>query len=225
MKETVSGNAVPGTVTINSDGTAATFTPNSALAYERSYTATITTGATDMADNALVVPAVGGLPVPNPWTFTTGTAPYTTAPKVTLTVPVNGATNVPSNSKISAAFNEPMDQATIIANETFRVNETVSGNAVYGTVTFNSDGTAATFTPNSALAYSRGYTATITTWATDMAGNALVVPAVDGLPVPNPWTFTTGAAADTTAPMVTLTNPADLATDVLLNSKITATFN
>ena len=56
----------------------------------------------------------------------------TTAPMVTRTNPANLATNVPSNSRITATFNDPMDPATIIANATFTVKETVSGNAVYG---------------------------------------------------------------------------------------------
>src|SRR6185295_424573 len=63
-------------------------------------------------------------------------------------------------------------------------------------------------------------TATITTAVTDLAGNALT-----SGPVPNPWTFTTSLAPDTTAPRVNSTNPANLATNVVVTQAITATFS
>jgi hypothetical protein len=50
------------------------------LAPGTTYTATVTSGATDLAGNALVVPAVGGLPKPNPWTFTTAGPPVPPVP-------------------------------------------------------------------------------------------------------------------------------------------------
>ena len=56
--------AVPGTV--NCSGTTATFTPTDNLAYSTSYTVTVTTGAKDLAGNALASDYV--------WSFTTGTA-------------------------------------------------------------------------------------------------------------------------------------------------------
>jgi hypothetical protein len=55
-------------------------------------------------------------------------------------------------------------------------------------------GLIASFTPLNPLTVGLTYTATITSAARDLAGNALVVPAVGGLPKPNPWTFTTAAA-------------------------------
>src|SRR2546428_9404966 len=48
------------------------------------------------------------------------------------------------------------------------------------------------------------YTATVTTGVKDLAGNALAGNYV--------WSFTTGAAPDTTPPMVTSTDPANSAT-------------
>ena len=60
---------VTGTVTYASATDIATFTPTSALAPDTQYTATVTTGAQDLAGNDL-----GAGAVPNPWTFTTGTA-------------------------------------------------------------------------------------------------------------------------------------------------------
>ena len=49
----------------------AAFTPLSPLQPDSVYTVTVTNGAKDLNGNALVVPAANGMPVPNPWTFTT----------------------------------------------------------------------------------------------------------------------------------------------------------
>ena len=74
--------AVAGTVTYV--GNTATFNPNADLAANTLFTATITTGAEDLAGNNLLADFV--------WTFTTGAAPDTTRPTVTTVSPVNGAT-------------------------------------------------------------------------------------------------------------------------------------
>jgi hypothetical protein len=78
-------------------------------------------------------------------------------------------------------------------------------------------GTTATFNPDANLTASTTYTATITTGAKDLAGNALASNYV--------WSFTTGAAADTTAPTVTSTDPANLDTGVILSKRVSATFS
>jgi hypothetical protein len=61
---------VPGTVAYDVPGNIMTFTPLSPLAFSTTYTAQISTGATDLAGNSLVSGAV-----PNPWSFTTAAAP------------------------------------------------------------------------------------------------------------------------------------------------------
>jgi hypothetical protein len=170
-------------------------------------TATVTTGAKDLAGNPLAANYT--------WTFTTGLLVDITAPTVTLTVPADAATGVARNTKITATFNEDMDPETINTT-TF----TVSG--VTGTVAYAVAGKMATFTPTTpaTLAASTAYTAKITTGATDLAGNALAAGSK-----PNPWTFTTGASTDSTAPTVTLVNPVDLSTTVCNNKTISATFS
>ena len=57
--------SVAGSVTLS--GTTATFTPSAPLAYSTTYTATLTTGVTDLANNALAAAYT--------WSFTTGAAP------------------------------------------------------------------------------------------------------------------------------------------------------
>jgi hypothetical protein len=149
----------------------------------------------------------------------------TTRPRVSLTVPANAAT-VAGNASISATFNEKMDSASVTAASTFTVKETVSGTNVPGSaVTYNVNSKTAVFKPTAALTAALGYTATITTAATDLAGNGLAgvatSPAVANSHV---WKFT-AAAPDVTSPTVILESPADLATAVAINSSINATFD
>ncbi len=188
------GTPVTGTVTYLEAGNLATLTlpstPN--LPPSTVCTATITTAATDLAGNQLAgnqadLPAASNFV----WSFTTGTGIDNVAPTVTLTVPADGATDVAINSSVNATFSKAMNPATMIPAN-FTVKETVLGTVVNGRVAYDVQNFIATFSPSADLRSNIEYTATITTAATDVAGNALVVPAVNGLPVPNPWTFTTG---------------------------------
>lgn len=196
---------VPVAGTVAYVGTTMTFTPASTLAADTAFTATITTGARDVAGNALA----GNFT----WTFTTGATSDTTAPAVSATDPAGNATDVALNKKLAATFSEAMDPATVTA-----ASFTLTGpNAtpVSGAVTYV--GTTATFTPAASLVANTTYTATVTTGAMDLAGNALAANVA--------WTFTTGATADTLAPTVTSTNPVDLKTNVLINKTVAGTFS
>ncbi|MCX7171238.1 MAG: Ig-like domain-containing protein, partial [Proteobacteria bacterium] len=144
--------------------------------------------------------------------WTTGVAPDIIAPRVIGTINANGATNVAINAKEGATFSEAMDPLTI-TNLTFTLKQGTTD--VPGTVSYS--GVNAVFTPTSTLAPSTTYTATITTGAKDLAGNALAALYV--------WSWTTAAAADTTPPTVILVNPANLAIDVPINTAVNATFS
>src|SRR2546428_13515092 len=76
---------VAGTVSYT-NGTA-TFTPADNLAPLTTYTATISTGARDLAGNALTSDIS--------WTFTTGSSPGTTPPVLDSTAHATGATSEP----------------------------------------------------------------------------------------------------------------------------------
>lgn len=176
--------AIAGTVTYAAGSNSALFAPTANLAASTTYTATVTNGAQDLAGNAL-----GAGAVPNPWTFTTGTATNTTPPKITLTNPANGATGVLLNATVNATFSEAMDPTTL-TSAAFTLTAPPGATPVTGTVTYASASDVATFTPTSPLVANTLYTATVTTGAKDTFGNALAPGAV-----PNPWTFTTGTAA------------------------------
>jgi Ice-binding-like/Bacterial Ig-like domain len=183
------GAGVPGTVSYA--GLVATFTPTANLAASTQFTATITNAAKDLAGNALIAGAV-----PNPWNFTTGAAPDTTPPTITLTSPANSEINVLLNKAVSATFSEAMDPVTITAPGTFTLAVSgVGGAAVAGNITYDSINQIATFTPAANLTASTQYTAEVTNAAKDLAGNALAAGSIA-----NPWTFTTGASSGPTGP-------------------------
>ncbi|MDO8282578.1 MAG: Ig-like domain-containing protein [Thermodesulfovibrionia bacterium] len=206
LKTFVGAVDVPGVVTYL--GTTATFNPTSDLADSTKYTATITTGAADLVGNTLASAYV--------WVFTTGAAADIARPTVILTDPFDTEEDVSINKSITATFSEPMDPATLASPATsFTLKTFVGAVDVPGVVTYL--GTTATYNPNSDLTPSTKYTATITTGAKDLAQNALAVNKV--------WTFTTGAAADTTKPTVLLTDPDVDATGSCINQLITATFD
>ncbi len=201
------GAVVAGTVTYVAATNTATFTPTANLLPSTHYTATITTAAQSAAGSGLA----GNVA----WSFTTGTTSNATPPTVIATIPASGATNVPTNEKISATFSTVMDPATITAAGTYTVATTVGGVAVAGTVT--STGAAATFAPTAALTANTQYTAKITTAAKDLTGNPMAANFQ--------WSFTTGAGPDTTSPTITLTIPANADVNVLLNAAVSATFS
>jgi hypothetical protein len=136
------------------------------------------------------------------WSFVTSTIPF-----VVSTDPANGAVNVALNKVITATFSNAMNPATI--NGT---SFTISNGAtpVAGTITYT--GMGASFTPTLPLLPATTYTGTITTAAQDNAGNSL--------PANYVWTFRTIAA-----PYVVSTDPANLATSVPLNKRVSAIFS
>lgn len=205
------GPAIVGT--ISASGTTATFTPTppaplvDALALSTRYRATISTAVRDVAGNALAAPFV--------WRFTTGAGPDITPPTVSATNPANNANSVIVNTSVSATFSEAMTNATLNATS-FTVVSITTGVPATGTVSVT--GNTATFTPSVPLAQLEQYRATITTAATDAAGNPLAASFT--------WAFTTGLAPDTTPPIVSFTAPANGETGVGTNSSVSsATFS
>src|SRR6185503_9042867 len=157
---TLKQGTTPVAGTVSYSGVTATFTPTGNLAPLTTYTATISTGAKDLAGNALASDLV--------WSFTTGIIPDTTPPTVSATVPANLATGVAIGSQIAGTFSEPMDASTV-STATFALKQGTT--PVAGTVSYS--GVTATFTPAANLAPLTTYTATISTGAKDLAGNAL----------------------------------------------------
>src|SRR6202790_1572595 len=143
----------------------------------------------------------------------TGATSGVTAPTVISVSPAAGAAPSCPNSIVTATFSEAMNPATIDGS-TFTV--TAAGAAVTGQVTYDAADDTAIFTPSNSLAISTAYTATITTGAHDMYGNALAANFV--------WTFTTGAVACLPpAPPVSV-SPPNGSSGICPNTVVAATF-
>jgi hypothetical protein len=213
-----------GTVTLDITGRVATYAlpAGAALTASTTYTVTVSGAKSAASGLALVLPYV--------WQFTTGLAPDTTRPQVTLTVPATTTpgptTAVPTNSAISALFTEDMAPASISAT-TFTLTCAAPCVSPAGSVSYSVGNRTAVFTHAAALAASTTYTATVTTGATDLAGNALAgnqaaLPAASNYV----WSFTTAA---TPAPVgnitVSSTNPAAGAASVCTTATVNATFS
>ncbi len=139
--------------------------------------------ATDAAGNTDPTPATSS------WTIDA------TAPSVSGVSPVDGATDVPLATSVTATFDEAMAPATVTGS-TFRL--TLAGSPIAATVNYNGNSHVATLTPSAPLGYAATYVATVD-GATDAAGNPLPV---------TTWSFTT--VPDTTPPQTSIgSGPAD----------------
>ncbi|MGK2963136.1 MAG: Ig-like domain-containing protein, partial [Gemmatimonadaceae bacterium] len=196
------GAAIAGTVTYNAETRRATLVPTGGLPNFTTLTATITTGARDLAGNALQQATS--------WTFTTHDE---VPPTVIAATPANGATGVSPNSVVTITFSERMNPATINAS-TITLRITSSGTAITSVVTYNADTRVATLTPSGPLSENVNYTLTVSTGVRDEQGNAMAAP--------YSLSFTAG---DTTSPTVVSTVPADGATGVATGTTVSATFS
>lgn len=199
------GLSVPGTVIYN--GVTARFTPSNNLFVGTVYTATITTGAKDLALNSLATYT---------WVFT-GAASDVSIPTVAAITPASGATVVPTNAVISVLFSEPV-KAETLTNEVFNVRLTTATatTMVAGAVTYN--GRIATFIPTSALsAITYTYTVTISaTLVTDLAGNPLAT---------TTWNFTTSSNTDNVLPTIASVSPVSGAAASAVTTTVDVTFS
>ena len=179
-------NTVLGTISFS--GSTVSFTPTIALDANTTYTATITNGAKNSTDTALLANYV--------WTFKTGINPT-----IIATDPLNNAINVSLLKTITANFSVAMDPTTINAT-TFTLKQGTT--AVLGTVSYS--GITASFDPTVALQEGKVYTATITIAAKNTAGIPVATNYV--------WNFTTTV----TPPVVVLPPSISLGTAAMFGA-------
>lgn len=156
-------NVVAGAITYT--GSTVSFVPTSPLLANKIYTVTITTGAKNSLNTAMVADYV--------WNFTTDAIPT-----ITVTDPINNAISVALNQTVTANFSTIMDGSTINAT-TFTLKQGTT--IIPGTVSYS--GTTASFNPTNSLVIGTVYTATITNGAKNVAGTPLASDYV--------WKFTT----------------------------------
>ncbi len=178
-------------------GTRATLNPNANLLPNKTYTATITTGATSLA----------GVPLRTAytWSFTTENNP-----SVISTTPPDNGLDAGINVSATATFNTQMNPATINST-TFTLKQ--GTNQVAAVVAYG--GTTATINPTANLLPNTLYTATVTTGATNTSGLPLVTNAV--------WSFTTGL--NVVGPGILSTCPLNNATGVSTTARICVRFD
>jgi hypothetical protein len=206
------GAAIAGAISYASQSV--TFRPIYGLRPSTHYIATITKAVRDLARNPLAANYV--------WSFDTGANGSIVRPTVTSTNPATNASLVPINQKVNATFSQPMNYATITTGDFLL---TWSGGRVVGTVSYLYDSinnvTISTFVPQANLLANTLYTATITTEAQDLTGNALAGNEPSGN---YSWQFTTGTTTGlTTVPLGAAANFAVLAAAAITNTSTPTT--
>ena len=156
-----------------------TLASGSVLDPNTTYTATINTAAKSAAGVALASNYV--------WTFTTGADVDNIRPTVISTSPIDGRIGTAITKIITATFSEAMKALSITTVGTFTVKDTNTSANVPGTTTYSVINKIASFKPTANLAADTNYTATITTAAQDLAGNAMLND--------YNWTFRTASAS------------------------------
>ena len=185
-------------VTYNVGGRIAVLTPAAALTVGATYTATVTTDATDLAGIALAGDQAS-LPAASDyvWTFITAAPGVMANVSVLSTNPAAGAASVCPGAAINATFKVPsglrMD-ATTVNSATFTVTGPAPELAAVVAASI------ATFTPHSPLTDGDTYMATVTGGVDGVKD--LAIPA-DQMANNFKWKFTAGAATgDCVAPIV-----------------------
>jgi hypothetical protein len=212
-----------GTVALSSGGTIATYTLTPSTSFAPLTLYTVMASATMSA---------GGLPLVAPFVsqfVTAGNTADTNRPRVSSTSPVTTSPGptlaVPTNASVAAVFSKDMNKASVEAPATFTVTCVTPCVSPIGVVSYSAASRTAVFVPSAPLVTGMTYTATISTAAMDLAGNALAgnqaaLPAASA----HRWTFTTAAAAAAGAITVQSTSPLAAATAVCPNATVNATF-
>jgi RHS repeat-associated protein len=202
------GTSVPGTISVSSNGTVVTFVPTNLLAVSTTYSLTAS-GFVDQAGNAVV---------PFTSSFTTGTSgtANTTLPTVVSVSPLNYATSVSVNGPVVLTFNEAIDP-TSVNNVTVPISVNGLSGVLAGNYIVDGTGKIVTFTPLAPLpGNSTIFVQVATSGVLDLSGNRS-----------NSFfsTFTTGAASDNTAPVVTMVTPQNGSSGVGPNAQVVLTFS
>jgi len=202
------GAPVPFTASLSNGNQVLTLKPSVELAPTTAFTITASS-VTDLSGNAMSRSFTS--------TFTTGPDPDFTELSVTAFDPASGLTGVPLNANISLRFSKPIDAAAVNSTSV-TLYQSSSGAQVNGAISISPAATSLMLTPSTPLAASTTYCFS-TTGLMDEEGQLLHQ---------NNQTlscFTTGTAAATASPTVTLVSPANGATGVPLTATVQVTIS
>jgi hypothetical protein len=131
-------------------------------------------------------------------------------PSITATGPAPGGAGIPVNTNVDVTFSQAMNRS---ATEAAFGSEP----ALACGFSWHADGTTLRCTPSGTLTPATTYRVTIDTGAENLSGVPLERAFV--------FSFTTGAAADTTPPSIIAANPGDGAAGVPRNAAVAVTFS
>ena len=181
LRDNTTFQPVPATVALSPDGRTVSLSPTSTLAVSRSYSLFFNF-------NIALRDLVGNAAFGNSVSFTTSSSSDTTPPAVLLTVPGDNLTGVPTNTRIGALFDEPIDATRLDQVELLQ------GAAPLATTrTLTNANRTLTVTPATLLAAGASHTLSIA-GIFDTAGNAMA-----GV---TQATFTTGPGVDLISPTI-----------------------
>jgi hypothetical protein len=200
LRNNTTGLTVAGTRQLSADGRTVTFVPHAPLVGSRSHSWFV--AATDLANNAR---SLG-------FSFTTGTLPDTTSPRLAAVSPAEGTADVPVNAQVWVRFTEAIQPPS-----SSQVQLAASGGVPVAVLLELSDGNRLLqVRPVVPLQATMAYTLTLV-GIEDLAGRALAAPTA--------VSFTTGTSADLRNPALVSVEPGASVTGVALTSDIRATFD
>ncbi len=183
--------AADGVMTWSEASEVAQFDPDADLPYGGTYAVTLDASvARDSGGNFLDGDADGAAGGDYAWTFSVAPAPDLDPPTVLDVEPPDGAADVPVDAPVRVRFSEPMDAASVEAALAYRVDGLLQDLAG-ATLAWDAAGTELTFLPGEPFGYDVTPVFTLSTDATDAAGNALSSPYT--------WSFTTESGLVTIA--------------------------
>jgi len=205
---TANGSSVAANVSLNSTNRI-TIIPTSDLAYETTYTITISTAVKDIVGNALANTYSSN--------FTTKNAPVadTEAPSIIALSLQDHTDAVPVSSQYTLEFDEALSSSSITTNSVLVTD--ASGSQIPLSVSYSNN--KIIVSPSQSLEYSTDYKLHLTKAITDVAGNNL------DYSISVYYTTVDSSQKDTTAPAMLYSEPQDNGVNVDVTKAITLNFD
>jgi hypothetical protein len=204
LRNNATGQAVPGTRSLDASGRILRILPDGPLAAGASHTLSANSGLTDLAGNVLIGVSTS---------FTTGTASDLTPPEVTGVNPAQGDVAVPTNALVTIQLSEPIAALSLTGA---LVSVTNAGGPFEAQIATADGGRRLVLLPLELLSPGVLHTLTVS-GLEDLAGNIIAGTVTAS--------FTTGPGADLTRPSVESSSPAANATGVSRDTIVTLTFD